>query len=60
MRGAAEIRCLIQELDDTDSQVTMNKAAHARAVAAMPLIAAAIKQDPATWSGPYLNRTQSH
>jgi len=48
MRGAVEIRCLVQELDDVDSQAAPNKTAHARAVAALPLIAAAIKQDPAT------------
>jgi hypothetical protein len=47
LRGAAEIRCLISELDDTDPN-TESLASRARAEAALPLIAAAIHQDPAT------------
>jgi hypothetical protein len=48
MRGAVEIRCLIEDLDNVDAASGSDKAAHDRAVGAFPLIAAAIKQDPAT------------
>jgi hypothetical protein len=48
MRGAVEIRSLIQELDDVDAQSAPDKVAHEQAVAAFPLIATTIKQDPAT------------
>jgi len=50
MRGSVEIACLVQELDDINAPkaAPARQAAHARAVAAFPLIAATIKQDPAT------------
>jgi hypothetical protein len=48
MRGAVEIGCLIEELDDVDAQTPLYKADHERAVSAFPLIAAAIKQEPVT------------
>lgn len=44
MRGAAEIRLLIRDFDGAN----VPKEAHDRAVAAMPLLAAAVNQDPAT------------
>lgn len=48
MRGAFEISCLIDELHDANAQAAPDKTAHEQAVAGFPLIAAAIKQDPAT------------
>jgi hypothetical protein len=48
MRGAAEIRHLIGDFDGVDMAQPGGKEAHDRAVAAMPLIATAIKQDVAT------------
>jgi hypothetical protein len=48
MRGAAEIRQLISDYDDTGKDESGGQAAHDRAVAAIPLMAAAIKQDVAT------------
>jgi hypothetical protein len=48
MRGAVEISCLIDAMDKVDAQAPADQAGHAQAAAAFPLIAAAIKQDPAT------------
>jgi len=48
VRGAVEIRCLIQELDNVDAELASEKATHELAVTAFPLIAAAIKQNPST------------
>jgi hypothetical protein len=48
MRGAVEIRCICLEIDDTEATDPSKQADHARAVAAFPLIAAKIKQDPTT------------
>jgi hypothetical protein len=45
MRGAVEIKFLMDELDDPDEE---NADARARAIAALPKMAAAINQDPAT------------
>jgi len=47
VRGAVEIRSLIDDYDKT-SQEPAVKAAHERAVAALPVIAAKLGQDPAT------------
>jgi hypothetical protein len=48
MRGAVEIHQLISDYDGADVEQTGGKDAHDRAMAAMPLIATAIKQDVAT------------
>jgi hypothetical protein len=48
VRGAIEIKHLISALDDTASTDPMRQGEHARAVAAMPKIANAIRQDPDT------------
>jgi hypothetical protein len=48
MRGAVEIRCLCLELDDTEAKDPDKIADHVRAIAAFPLIAPKINQDPAT------------
>jgi hypothetical protein len=48
MRGAVEIRQLISDYDGVGIAQPGGQQAHDRAVAAIPLIAAAIKQDPAT------------
>jgi hypothetical protein len=48
IRGAIEISCLCREFDDVNAIDPKAQAAHLRAVAAFPLIAAALKQDPAT------------
>jgi hypothetical protein len=47
-RGAIEIYCLCRAFDDVTSTDPESQAAHARAVAAFPLLAAAIHQDTAT------------
>lgn len=47
LRGAFEIKCLIDCYDDKSTEPKA-QAAHALAVAALPKIAAAIKQDPDT------------
>ena len=48
MRGATEIRMLMQDFDRTAPMTPEQQAAHDQAVAAFPLIATAVKQDPAT------------
>jgi hypothetical protein len=48
MRGAAEIRQLIEDFDRSGTLSPAEQIAHDQAAAAFPLIAAAIKQDPAT------------
>jgi hypothetical protein len=48
MRGAAEIKKLIDAYDDAASTDSKRQEEHARAVAAFPKIAAAIKQEPDT------------
>jgi hypothetical protein len=48
MRGAVEIKDLVDDLDKGGSSDPALVAAHDRAAAALPLIAAAIKQTPAT------------
>jgi len=48
MRGAVEMRSLIEEFDDAAAIDPERRAAHDRAVAAFPLFAGAVKQDPAT------------
>ncbi|HEX4240172.1 MAG TPA: hypothetical protein VHZ53_02095 [Steroidobacteraceae bacterium] len=49
VRGAVELRCLIEELDDATAASPECQAAHGRAAAAFPLLAAAVKQSPATF-----------
>jgi hypothetical protein len=48
VRGATEIQRLMQDFDRTAPMTPEQQAAHDQAVAAFPLIAAAVKQDPAT------------
>jgi hypothetical protein len=48
MRGAIEIKHLIDAYDDSASSDPRRQSEHARAVAAFPKIASAIKQDPDT------------
>jgi len=47
-RGAIEIKHLVDAFDQTTFASPKEEADHNRAVAALPLLAAAIKQDPAT------------
>ena len=48
LRGAAEIKDLVDAYDDYDSQDSYGRAEHKRAVGAMPSIANALNQDPNT------------
>lgn len=48
MRGAIEIKCFIDDLDDEGSGNEDDAAAHARAVAALPMLAEAAGQKPET------------
>jgi hypothetical protein len=48
MRGACEIKCLIDDYDNTAGETPEEQAAHALALQALPKIATAIKQEPET------------